>query len=57
MTAFDMAMEWIQHTLYDKGLYVIETEYDGMECDGSSEPFEYDNGCSSAQPDFIVQGQ
>ena len=56
MTAFDIAIEWIQQTMYDEGLYVIETEYDGMECDGSSEPFEYDNGCSNIQPNFIQQG-
>lgn len=31
---------------------LIETEYDGMECDGSSEPFEYDNGCSDVQPNY-----
>ena len=56
MTAFDMAIEWIKHGDYDQAWDLIETEYDGMECDGSSEPFEYDNGCSSVQPDFIVQG-
>lgn len=32
---------------------LIETEYDGMACDGNSDPFEYDNGCDSEQPDFI----
>ena len=46
MTNYDMAIEWIRHGEQS----LIETEYDGMECDGSSEPFEYSNGYEGDQP-------
>jgi len=35
---------------------MIEQEYDGMlAVFGYSDPFEYCNGCSSIQPNFIQQ--
>lgn len=47
----DVAQELIDNE------FLVEQEYDGMEAvDGFSDPFEYSNGCKSAQPDFIVQG-
>ena len=51
---YDMTIEWLT---FEHQSIIIEQEYDGMEAvDGFSDPFEYGNGCTSVQPDFIMQG-
>ncbi len=56
MTEYDMDITWIEFDSDGQVTKMIETEYDGMECDGSSEPFEFDNGFYAVQPNFIQQG-
>jgi len=54
-------LQWISETseqiLVDKYWKDNLPESDfSLQSDGFSEPFEYNNGCSSVQPDFILQG-
>ena len=46
MSEHDIALEWIETNMPS----MFDTEYDGMENDGNSEPFEYDNGYNGDQP-------
>ena len=46
MSEHDIALEWIETNVPS----MFETDYDGMENDGDSEPFEYNNGYKGEQP-------
>jgi len=49
----EMSQEVIVNKFWEDNL--PESDF-SLKSDGFSEPFEYSNGCTSIQPNFIVQG-